>query len=78
MNEEERLQTLLNAAWNTEDVPLVDFYLKIQRDLKNLREVGEHAARIWTDHSDEDAWDKLYDALLTAGLLDTEEPNETT
>lgn len=49
------------------------FYAAIERSIAQLRAIGQIAARIYHDHSDEAAWEALYEALSDAGLLDTDE-----
>ncbi len=46
---------------------------RIKTELTHLRAVGKLASRIYQNHSDETAWDELFDALSTAGLLSYQE-----
>jgi hypothetical protein len=57
------------AAMNTRDLDRYRLYAAMERELKHLRAVGRLAARIYEDHSDEEAWEQLFDVLSDAGLL---------
>ena len=57
------------AAYDANDYATLELYLAIGSELKRLREVGSVAARVYEDHSDENAWWQLFEALSDAGLL---------
>lgn len=62
------------SVYRDRDLRAYTLYVNIERELAKLRKAGQIAARIYHDHSDEAAWDELYEALSDAGLLD-EEPS---
>ena len=65
----EELEAQKIAMFAAHNLKLYDRYAAIQRELEQLRVVGKHAARIYKDHSDEEAWNLIFIALSDAGLL---------
>lgn len=72
MTDAERFAVLKRAAWDSGDYDLLDFYSRIEGELKALRLVGAVAGRVYNDP--DDFWNALHDAIADAGLLDTGEP----
>lgn len=60
------------AAKAENDLVSYLFCSRVKTELAHLRAVGILAARIYQDHSDESAWDELFEALSVAGLLPDE------
>lgn len=70
MVEQERLNALKRAAWESHDLELFEFYIGIERELERLRVIGRIVAAFYQHVSGDDAWNDLFNALADAGLLD--------
>lgn len=71
MTDAERFAALKRAAWDIADFDLLDFYSRIEYDLKALRLIGAVAGRVYNDP--DDFWNALHDAITDAGLMPIED-----
>lgn len=65
----EKLKEYTRLAWEDKNFEFVDFYINVERRLKELIVVGKALGSLYTNTSDEHAWNAMYEALSDACLI---------
>jgi hypothetical protein len=65
----EQLQQLKRSAWDDGNINMVDFYINVDRRLRELIVVGVAISSLYNNTQDDNAWNAMYEALSAAGLV---------
>lgn len=72
----ELLEERRDAAYDRRNLARYAMWSRVITEVTNLRAVAAAAARVYHDHSDDDAWAALFDALSSTDFLDEAIKNE--
>jgi hypothetical protein len=65
----EQLQQLKRSAWDDGNINMVDFYINVDRRLRELIVIGVAISSLYNNTQDDNAWNAMYEALSAAGLV---------
>lgn len=65
----DKLKEYQRLAWEDRNMEFVDFYISIERRLRELIVVGKAIGSLYHNTSDDNAWNAMYEALSDAGLI---------
>jgi hypothetical protein len=69
LSEAERFAGLRRQAWDEGDFDLLNFYNKVEGDLRALRVLGLQMRSMWSKGFNDEQWQVLFEAMADAGML---------